>query len=60
MANTRNNPLEDLAVHLPMICDRYEMLDNVMPAESLERDPGTVAAGRYGRRHHRIFVIYNA
>ena len=31
MANTRNNPLEDLAVHLPMICDRYELRDDVMP-----------------------------
>ena len=31
MANTRNNPLEDLAVHLPMICDRYELCDDVMP-----------------------------
>ena len=31
MANTRNNPLEDLAMHLPMICDRYELRDDVMP-----------------------------
>ena len=31
MANTRNNPLEDLAVHLPMICDRYELRGDVMP-----------------------------
>ena len=31
MANTRNNPLEDLATHLPMICDRYELRDDVMP-----------------------------
>ena len=31
MANTRNNPLEDPAVHLPMICDRYELRDDVMP-----------------------------
>ena len=31
MANTRNNPLEDLAVHLPMLCDRYELRDDVMP-----------------------------
>ena len=34
MANTRNNPLEDLAVHLPMICDRYELRDDVMPGAS--------------------------
>ena len=32
MANTRNNPLEDLAMHLPMVCDRYELRDDVMPA----------------------------
>jgi N-methylhydantoinase B len=31
MANTRNNPLEDLAIHLPMICDRYELRDDVLP-----------------------------
>ena len=31
MANTRNNPLEDLAMHLPMICDRYELRDDVAP-----------------------------
>ncbi|HLS58271.1 MAG TPA: hydantoinase B/oxoprolinase family protein [Paracoccaceae bacterium] len=31
MANTRNNPLEDLAMHLPMICDRYELRDDQPP-----------------------------
>ena len=31
MANTRNNPLEDLVMHLPMICDRYELRYVVMP-----------------------------
>ena len=31
MANTRNNPLEDFAVHLPMLCDRYELCDDMMP-----------------------------
>ena len=31
MANTRNNPLEDLAMHIPMICDRYELRDDVPP-----------------------------
>jgi N-methylhydantoinase B len=29
--NTRNNPLEDLGMHLPMICDRYELRDDVLP-----------------------------
>ncbi len=31
MANTRNNPLEDLAMHIPMICDRYELRDDMPP-----------------------------
>ncbi|THD85897.1 hydantoinase B/oxoprolinase family protein [Aliigemmobacter aestuarii] len=31
MANTRNNPLEDLAMHIPMICDRYELRDDQPP-----------------------------
>ena len=31
MVNTRNNPIEDLGMHLPMICDRYELRDDVMP-----------------------------
>lgn len=31
MANTRNNPIEDLGMHLPMICDRYELRDDVLP-----------------------------
>ena len=29
MRNTRNNPLEDLGMHLPLICDRYEVRDDV-------------------------------
>ena len=31
MVNTRNNPIEDLGMHLPMVCDRYELRDDVMP-----------------------------
>jgi N-methylhydantoinase B len=31
MANTRNNPIEDLAMHLPMRCERYELRDDVLP-----------------------------
>jgi len=27
----RNNPLEDLEMHLPLICDRYEVRDDVAP-----------------------------
>ena len=28
---TRNNPLEDLAMHIPTICDRYELRDDAPP-----------------------------
>ena len=31
MRNTRNNPIEDLGMHLPLICDRYELRDDAMP-----------------------------
>ncbi|MBN7809216.1 MULTISPECIES: hydantoinase B/oxoprolinase family protein [Agrobacterium] len=31
MRNTRNNPLEDLGMNLPLICDRYEIRDDVLP-----------------------------
>ena len=31
MRNTRNNPIEDLGMHLPLICDRYELRDDVPP-----------------------------
>ncbi len=37
MANTRNNPLEDLAMHIPMVCDRYELRDDVMPGAGKHR-----------------------
>ena len=47
MANTRNNPLEDLAIHLPMICDRYELRDDVMPGAGRHRGGiGVVKAQR--------------
>lgn len=32
MRNTRNNPLEDLGMNLPLVCDRYEVRDDVPPA----------------------------
>ena len=32
MANTRNNPIEDLGMHIPLFCDRYELRDDVFPA----------------------------
>lgn len=38
MANTRNNPLEDLAMHIPMICDRYELRDDMPSGAGEFRD----------------------
>ena len=55
MANTRNNPLEDLAVHLPMLCDRYELRDDVMPEAGRFRGGhrgGEEAAHPDRRVHH--------
>jgi N-methylhydantoinase B len=39
MRNTRNNPLEDLGMQLPMICDRYEIRDDVFPGAGEFRGP---------------------
>ncbi|PVA08918.1 methylhydantoinase [Pelagivirga sediminicola] len=47
MANTRNNPLEDLAMHIPMVCERYELRDDVMPGAGKYRGGiGVVKAQR--------------
>lgn len=47
MANTRNNPLEDLAMHIPMICERYELRNDVMPGAGKHRGGiGVVKAQR--------------
>ncbi|MDQ2803461.1 MAG: hydantoinase B/oxoprolinase family protein [Pseudomonadota bacterium] len=48
MRNTRNNPLEDLAMHLPLICDRYEVRDDVPPAAGRFRGgKGVVKSQRF-------------
>jgi len=48
MRNTRNNPLEDLGMHLPMICDRYEIRDDVFPgAGEFRGGMGVVKSQRY-------------
>jgi N-methylhydantoinase B len=48
MRNTRNNPVEDLGMHLPLICDRYELRDDVMPGAGKFRGGiGAVKAQRY-------------
>ena len=55
MANTRNNPIEDLAMHLPMICDRYELRDDVHARRrpvSRRHRRGQGAAGSDRRVHH--------
>jgi N-methylhydantoinase B len=64
MANTRNNPIEDLAMHLPMICERYELRDDVMPGAGRYRGGiGVVKAQRLltdgfltheNERHHDV------
>ena len=47
MCNTRNNPLEDLGMHLPMVCERYELRDDVMPGAGKHRGGiGVVKAQR--------------
>lgn len=48
MRNTRNNPIEDLGMNLPMICDRYEMRDDVLPGAGKFRGGfGVVKAQRF-------------
>ena len=48
MRNTRNNPIEDLGMHLPLICDRYELRDDVMPGAGEYRGGiGMVKVQRY-------------
>lgn len=48
MRNTRNNPLEDLGMHLPMICDRYEIRDDVFPgAGEFRGGMGVVKSQRF-------------
>ena len=48
MRNTRNNPIEDLGMHLPLICDRYELRDDVMPGAGEHRGGiGAIKVQRY-------------
>lgn len=48
MRNTRNNPLEDLGMHLPLICDRYEVRDDIVPGAGRTRGgAGVVKAQRF-------------
>ena len=48
MRNTRNNPLEDLGMHLPLVCDRYEVRDDVLPgAGKFRGGQGVVKSQRF-------------
>jgi len=48
MANVRNNPIEDLGMHLPLICDRYELRDDQPPGAGEHRGGiGVVRAQRF-------------
>lgn len=48
MANVRNNPIEDLGMHLPLICDRYELRDDEPPGAGEHRGGiGLVRAQRF-------------
>ncbi len=48
MRNTRNNPIEDLGMHLPLICDRYELRDDAMPGAGKHRGGiGVIKVQRY-------------
>lgn len=48
MRNTRNNPLEDLGMHLPLVCDRYEVRDDALPgAGKFRGGAGVVKSQRY-------------
>lgn len=48
MRNTRNNPLEDLGMQFPLICDRYEVRDDAPPGAGKYRGgAGVVKSQRY-------------
>ena len=52
MRNTRNNPLEDLGMHLPLICDRYEVRDDAPPGAGKFRGGGVYVAALSDARLH--------
>lgn len=47
IANTRNNPVEDLGMHLPLVCDRYELRDGDAAAGKFRGGMGIVKAQRF-------------
>ena len=48
MRNTRNNPLEDLGMHIPLICDRYECRSDVFPgAGKFRGGQGVIKSQRF-------------
>ena len=46
-ANTRNNPIEDIELHLPLRVDRYELRENVVAAGEWRGGVGSVRAFTY-------------
>jgi len=47
IANTRNNPVEDLGMHLPLICDRYELRSGDAAAGAFRGGMGIVKEQRF-------------
>ena len=47
IANTRNNPVEDLGMHLPLVCDRYELRDGDAAAGEFRGGIGIVKEQRF-------------
>ena len=46
-ANTRNNPIEDIELHLPLRVDRYELRENVVAAGEWRGGVGSVRVFTY-------------
>jgi N-methylhydantoinase B len=45
--NTRNNPIEDLDMHIPMVCDRYELREDTAGAGKWRGGMGIVRWNRF-------------
>jgi N-methylhydantoinase B len=45
--NTRNNPIEDLDMHIPMICERYELREDTAGAGQWRGGMGIVRWNRF-------------
>jgi N-methylhydantoinase B len=45
--NTRNNPIEDLDMHIPMVCERYELREDTAGAGQWRGGMGIVRWNRF-------------